>query len=550
MTDHEVEYKKSSKLGELDSEIFKLLEDEPVDVELIPIDTLSSNHGDWTYTLPTLISKGSIRNTIQKEVEIKNLIFTNHQLLAGLNLKNLFIAGGLVSHYALYNTKYRNDVDIFMFGLSDDELISRAEQLISELNMKYDKLLDMYIALYIETEYTHSNIYKPNPQSLKTKWKSIKSIKNKNCINITYQINKFYSEDIQIILGSYSSIRNILSSFDIGSSKIGLGIGFDAGYGPDVIGNREIKVVTTPLGKFAFENPLNIVDPKKNNPAYVKRLQKYFSRGYGIVLPNLNMNELSRSNLKYGYAEICELPYFGFVYNKIVGQKIYVKKFIDVPKIKNPVFRSYWEKSKDIIRHNIIELLHKEKWTKITDDKSKSYPNFYVKLDHEADLNSGVILTNNEINTFYNGIYQLIINSIFAGKYDFQIMKEFVTIIDCRECFAKIYDLSKEDKYTSDESKSLRDYVINDIIRKQKDESRRLLKQAYADKLHHITWIDRTNGKPYEWEFIEPADWYGKYFGTDFGYEFVEHECDIEEIGSNRISKGERELLDCIGKGT
>lgn len=80
---------------------------------------------------------------------------------------------------------------------------------------------------------------------------------------------------IQFIFRIYSSISEILHGFDLPSSAVG----FDGE-----------KLYFTANSKFAYEYGLNYVDTTRRSTTYEWRINKYFNRGFDLVLPNLRVD--------------------------------------------------------------------------------------------------------------------------------------------------------------------------------------------------------------------------------------------------------------------
>jgi len=79
---------------------------------------------------------------------------------------------------------------------------------------------------------------------------------------------------IQVILRRYSTLGEVIHGFDLGSSAVA----WDGA-----------RVWLTALGALAAEHGINILNMAARRATYEKRLARYFSRGYGIVLPDLDM---------------------------------------------------------------------------------------------------------------------------------------------------------------------------------------------------------------------------------------------------------------------
>ena len=129
-----------------------------------------------------------------------------------------------------------------------------------------------------------------------------------------HSIEKPRKNILHIFLESrlYKTASEILHGFDLGSSAVG--------YDGD-------NIYFTTLGKFCHEFSCNIIDTTRRSTTYEQRLAKYFNRGFNIVLPKFDITKLRTIYFKYDKSEICELPYFTFGYDAIIGNKITVDDF-------------------------------------------------------------------------------------------------------------------------------------------------------------------------------------------------------------------------------
>jgi hypothetical protein len=275
----------------------------------------------WDFTLPTLMPKkyGMDQQTlfqekiVSKEVFMKTITDKIPILKHGLNLSNVLIAGGFVSD-CLLNKDRSKDVDMFIYGLAtQEEATARVHKLVNDiidLNAAYKKKKKeeqrrsskdskkSYMSDDDESETTHTESVFP------------KAIRHQHCLNLECE-----GVDYQIIFRLYKTKSEILHGFDLGSSAVG----FD---GKDVL--------FTSLSKFSYENIANIIDPSRRSTTYEKRLEKYYQKGFRIILPDLNIKAIPTNSLRYGLAEVCDLPHFVFTYRNIKGNRIYVERFAKV----------------------------------------------------------------------------------------------------------------------------------------------------------------------------------------------------------------------------
>ncbi|EAL62878.2 ankyrin repeat-containing protein [Dictyostelium discoideum AX4] len=172
--------------------------------------------------------------------------FSNN-MFDGFNWSNVFIAGGSVLGCSLEggiigNTGFQNsDIDIFLYGLSEDGANSKLDEIEQFIKSK-----------------------SPQAQMARTKYA------------ITFVSGSGF-RNVQIVLRIYKSPAEVLMGFDIDCCSIG----FD---GTDVYAMpRAIKAVTTSC---------NIVSMSRRSLTYETRLFKYALRGFSIRVPNLDKRKI------------------------------------------------------------------------------------------------------------------------------------------------------------------------------------------------------------------------------------------------------------------
>ena len=91
---------------------------------------------------------------------------------------------------------------------------------------------------------------------------------------------------IQVILSVYADIKELLQGFDVDSCCFC--------YSP-----KEQKVWANQRGVRALVFGANLADSRHDGPGYVRRLEKYDSRGFAIAVPGFDPLRLSREVLGY-----------------------------------------------------------------------------------------------------------------------------------------------------------------------------------------------------------------------------------------------------------
>lgn len=248
---------------------------------------------EWDYSLPTFtkyknpFNKSKIKNINIEKFSLK--FRDDFKSLETLDMSGILIAGGCISNSISNNSLCNSDVDIFIYGISMDQVQA--------------KILDIY------------NTIKRNKQN-KENERAIKNKVTPHDIEVPILTTSKYTlidNNFQIIHRLYKSISEILHGFDIGSSAVG----FDG-----------VNLYFTTLSKFAFEYGCNILDTSRRSTSYEFRLQKYFDRGFEIILPELDISKISNPYYdEYGITLPLCMPFFIVSFRETFGNKIIIDKF-------------------------------------------------------------------------------------------------------------------------------------------------------------------------------------------------------------------------------
>ncbi len=162
----------------------------------------------------------------------------------------LFVAGGYVlSKFNDHKIDYL-DVDIFAYGPNSLEHIIEASKILLDINSK-------------EKRYS-TNV----------------PVRSEYSISIPIKHIKF-----QFILIESRTPHEILNRFDLDSSCIGFTITSDS--------SSYAKFLCLPRFVRAFETMTNTIDPTRQSPTYIRRLIKYFDRGFEIAIPGFEKNKMT-----------------------------------------------------------------------------------------------------------------------------------------------------------------------------------------------------------------------------------------------------------------
>lgn len=214
--------------------------------KLVKLDELSSK--EWTkdmYHLPARKLKLNYSST-----EVKEQLLKEFPALKHLDWNKFTVAGGAVCAKILGHGKSR-DVDIFMHHVDSD---TEAMKLISAQ-------INSIILANKREQFTIERSFR--------------------CVTLSIG-SRLDIDTYQFILRRYTSISEVIHSFDIGASAVA----FDGQ-----------SVWLTNLARFAYEYGYNIVDPSRRSPSYEYRFNKYYEKGFGLIFPKLKIEKVAKFTL-------------------------------------------------------------------------------------------------------------------------------------------------------------------------------------------------------------------------------------------------------------
>eukprot|EP00923_Selenidium_pygospionis_P012972 GHVN01022355.1.p1 GENE.GHVN01022355.1~~GHVN01022355.1.p1 ORF type:complete len:557 (+),score=111.80 GHVN01022355.1:152-1822(+) len=285
--------------------------------DLFGFDQVNLNQ-EWDSSLPTLVNEISYHKVRVERATLqsyRNALLNDFPELGKINYENLLIAGGCVGHYMTNTQKYHGDIDIFLYGLKPEDADKRLCALVKDIiasckAAKEDQWKSQNGMIPMNQgarkRPPHLQFGMQQPQQTVHNFE-VKLIRNKNGLSLFVGCQLY-----QIIFRLYKTKSEILHGFDIGSSAVG----FD---GQDVY--------FTSLAKFSYEFMANIVDTSRRSTTYETRLEKYFDRGFSLILPFFDLTKLRTAYLSYGQWEMILLPHFACCYSEVEGNQISIRKF-------------------------------------------------------------------------------------------------------------------------------------------------------------------------------------------------------------------------------
>lgn len=280
-----------------------------VNDDLFPFSQLQFNR-EWDNSLPTLVQEftySKVRHELATLQSFREAFYKDFPGLESIDMRNILFAGGCVGHYLTSKQKYSGDIDVFVYGLTREAADERVHQFACELVASVKEAKRREAEREDAERAKNSSRFIPSDRNME-----VKMIRNANGLSLFIESNYGSSQLYQVIFRLYASKSEILHGFDIGSSAVG----FD---GADLY--------FTTLSRFSYEFMCNILDTTRRSTTYEQRLEKYWRRGFRIILPFFNMSLLRLDYLKYRHLEFAIMPGLVFGYEKVVGNRIVVKEF-------------------------------------------------------------------------------------------------------------------------------------------------------------------------------------------------------------------------------
>lgn len=435
--------------------------------------TISNLQSDCSldYDLPTLVTKDFDYNQSIKLCnnidDFKAKFYEEYPFLNGLDMSNMLIAGGSVGENIKRVNRYGSncDVDFFIYGLDVDQANIRIKSWITDLI----SCAKAYVLAKHNSESEKNN--KKKPKINYDSELNCEMIRNNNTLLIN-----ILGKSIQLIFRLYKSKSEILHGFDLGSSAVG----FDGE-----------QVYLTSLGKFCYEHSCNIIDTTRRSTTYEYRLEKYFNRGFNIVLPSLNIAQLRKEYFQFRLDEVCILPYFVFSYSDIIGNKIVVDQFY------NKYSETSDYKIEDINEYNSFQM----NLYNIVNDVDYFY---YTSssIDEIEILSKPPRLSKGSVVSFY----EILRKDLNHSKIDVGKLKRY---LPCES--ASVIAKNMIENTIPNYLNSLIDNQIKIVLEK--------LEKLHSKDHTRVRWITENPGSQlcgsFNPIFKDEKDWYGPYFTTN-----------------------------------
>jgi hypothetical protein len=452
------------------------------EVDLFSVNDLKAE--EWDYSLPTLTRDRNSNGELKMNDQLFEREF-RRKFPFTISWENLLVAGGCpanIVHQGSYD-----DIDFFLYGLSSkEEATKRVEKLLQQIQASHTEIeRSAHLAVEVgrlmySQKLSEADARKKAEEEKYVPELDIKSIRNKNAI--TFEVGGSRPVTFQIILRLYKSKSEILHGFDLGSSAVG----WDG-----------TRLYFTTLSKFAHEYSCNIIDTTRRSTTYERRLMKYFERGFDIIIPALDVKQLSKKKLKYGISEVIDLPFFAFAYSGLMGNKIQVDRFLFHLGEDGQEMHDY--QVDDLDEHKVFYMNLKN----LSRDKEDFY---FVTEDssYTSILTARPTMSRRRVINYYDKMKV----KIEAGKSP-----------EIRQLRAYIKDLKDVGQLLIDGSENINEAVLNAI----ENEKNRLLnlvgKLTDASRSFPLDWKTDNPGSQltgsFNPVFERPEKWYGSYYSKD-----------------------------------
>jgi len=268
----------------------------------------------YDYTEATLISPHRYTaRTPMSTPAFKEAFFAHFPVLKGLDWANVAVRGGAVVDILLGRPPA--DLDVFLFGLpTPRDFVRRAGEVLAFLLQAERASVEARNAAQRATAEEQAKRHGGRvedymglvqPASI-----AIKGLR-RGCVATVWSAS--LKVPLQVVLTTYGSLEAVVAGADMDVC----GATFD--------GER---VLVNGAGRWSLENlAIRVQDGCFPQAA---RLQKYFLKGFDLVLPGLDVKKLPTKYLRLGLQEAFETPCLTVTYSAVAKNKVSVASFLNV----------------------------------------------------------------------------------------------------------------------------------------------------------------------------------------------------------------------------
>jgi len=392
--------------------------------------------------------------------------YQRYPALKDMDWSNIALKGGAIIDLILDRTP--KDLDFFFYGLASEEgLLKRARE---------------FLEFLLKTE--RNTVHETNEEAKKISERrvpggrgrgrgsggyntiqsiNIKAVRSRSVIEVCLSA---ISEKVQIVLCKNESLEQLSSFSDIALC----GILFDGQ-----------NVLLTQSAKWELENMTLVVNGGSYYPS-AERLDKYFQKGFDIILSELDVNKCPTAYLKLGMRDAIQLPSLALSYSKIQGNQIHLDQFLKLKREekseeKERVVSTRYGSLSDLldrrtVLYNNIKLLTCLERSRIvsatsktteTDDEKNMFAVFA-----EGDFVTDVLKPWPDISARQvKNTYHAISEQIYSGeKLDFAVYNQYVSVESLNELLKHVADQATANDKPASHVCSER---VNGIVKRQID---------------------------------------------------------------------------------
>lgn len=263
----------------------------------------------WDYAVPTVVMQGRFTNRVPwtDSASFTDKFFSLYPALKGINMSNLAIAGGAVIDLLLERTP--KDIDIFVITERDldpaaasDFAKKRIQTFVREIYDSLEKKNNFLKETEAKKQLTNPNFKIGRGEFVDTNRFAVQRFRNVYTVKVPN-----VSVPLQLIATPYPSLNKLFSRVDLQCTAV-------AYYNNEVLFSE--------LGKFCFENLAVVIDNVYKNTSQIKRLVKYFNKGFDIILPELDTSKIRTHNFKFDLSEMLDLPFVDIIIQGLHGNKV------------------------------------------------------------------------------------------------------------------------------------------------------------------------------------------------------------------------------------
>lgn len=466
----------------------KCLVKESRDSTLYKLDSIASVR-NWDYSLPTLVQKGrfTARMPWTTSKTFTNELFRKYPLFKDIDLSGLAIYGGFVADEIL--GLHPNDIDMAVVSETGNA-VDRIKKLVDDIQVTLKK--DNERLYELDLEQKRKKV--PAKDKIDIVFHDLAQLNLRRYKDVYTFTVPSLSHPIQIVDKRYSNLQELLSNSDLACTSV-------AYYEGEILFSAE--------GRFSFENLAVPVHGTDRSPEFVQRLQKYFTKGFDIILPNLDMEKIPKRNLKFDLSEVIDLPFANIIYSELNKNKICTSQLKPVKQNERTVnIHANYNRGSALtatgIHHNITCLIRNKFDDFICEGTGdKIYDAF---SDHP-------VITDRMITNVYETVKT---NLLGEDALNISVLDKYFSNKNVADVFQRISaDFRKTDESSQEQleedHKTFIEEEMSQLVSQQTEETI-LLNQKFQAQMKDNKVPKSTSSITERSATVTPQEWYGQYY--------------------------------------